>query len=257
MPLIQTIIRVPGTIRAISRATRLLGVLAWAVADYWLTIQWRGHRHSPSMKARWTQRISRRILAVLAVKASYHGKRPTEGLLVSNHLSYLDILLLAADTPLIFISKAEVSGWPIFGYLTRLAGTLFIRREQRKDVVRISREMASAMESGTMCAFFPEGTSSDGARVLPFHAALFAPAIKHQWPITPAAICYQLEPGEGSVGNDVAYCGDMTFGPHLLGLLRKSQIKAIVRYGTSEPPGNNRRELSTRLHDKIKEALIQ
>ncbi len=197
------------------------------------------------------QRHSKRFLTILAVKASYHGGRPTEGLLVGNHLGYLDILLLGAHSPLVFISKAEVARWPLFGFFIRLAGTLFIRREQRTDVVRIAREMAGAIESGTVLAFFPEGTSSDGAQVLPFHAALFAPAIDHQWPVTPAAIGYRLEPGEGNAASDVAYWGDMTFGPHLFRLLSKSRIEATVRYGVQEAPGNNRRELAARLHDRV------
>lgn len=95
-----------------------------------------------------------------------------KGLLVSNHLSYVDVLVIGAITPAIFVSKNEARHWPVFGALARLAGTIFVRRDKRTDVARLAAEIKNALDAGVLVVLFPEGTSSAGARVLPFKSAL-------------------------------------------------------------------------------------
>ena len=233
------------------RALLLSGVLVVAGIDYLVTILLPGRSRSIPVRARWMQRQSRRLLRVLAVEPSYLGRAPAEKILVSNHLSYLDILVLGANQPLVFISKHEVIHWPVFGLLARLAGTLFIRREVRADVARIAKEMPQIVGSGVVLTFFPEGTSSNGDGVLPFHPPLLSPVIRNQWQVTPAAIRYGLAPEEGDPREAVAYWGEMTFGAHLLGLMDKRRIDAVVEYGEPEAPGENRRELADRLHWRV------
>ncbi len=233
------------------RGLVLTGTLLLAGLDYLVTIQCPGHSGSIPARARWMQRQARRLLRALAVEPIYHGDFPTEGMLVSNHISYLDILVFGARHPLVFVSKAEVARWPVFGLLSRLAGTLFVRREMRSDVSRISGEMPAVVESGVVLAFFPEGTSTSGASVLPFRTALMAPAVENNWRVTPAAIRYRLEPGDGYTEYDVAYWGNMVFGPHLLALLGKRRVYARVQYGEADLSGGDRRVLATRLHHKV------
>lgn len=236
-------------VRVSVRLVRLAGALTFAAADYLVAVYWK-HR-TLSAKARWLQRHARRILRVLSVDPRYHGSPPAKGLLVSNHLSYLDILVLGAGQPLIFISKAEVARWPVFGFLSRLSGTLFIRRDRRADVIRIASEMSEVIAAGQVLAFFPEGTSSDGHCVLPFHSALFAPAVRHQWPVTPASISYRLPEGDGSVEENVAYWGEMVFGTHLLRLLGQPRIEATIRYGIANAPTGDRAALAAHLQSCV------
>ena len=194
-------------------------------------------------RAAWGQRLVRRLLRAAAIRTTFHGAPPTTGVLVCNHPSYLDVLVLADAHPLIFMSKSEVVNWPLIGAAARCAGTLFINRRKRSDVLCLASAMADVVErSSAVLAFFPEGTSSGGADVLPFHSGLFAPAVAHGWPVTPAGIRYEL--ADGSVPDDVAYWGGMTFVPHFLNLLTKRRIEAHVSFGRPLPAGLDRKALA-------------
>jgi 1-acyl-sn-glycerol-3-phosphate acyltransferase len=202
------------------------------------------------------QRQARQILRVLGVEATYVGQPPTEGVMVSNHISYLDIFVHAARAPMTFISKAEVAGWPVFGMLTTWAGTLYIRRERRSDVLRVAAEMPHVLQAGLVLMFFPEGTSSDGSGVLPFRASLLAPLVDNGWRVTPAFLRYGLEPGEGTVADEVAYYRPETaFVPHLFHLLGKRRIRATVIYGEPQTPGTERKALARQLRDAVCELV--
>jgi 1-acyl-sn-glycerol-3-phosphate acyltransferase len=96
---------------------------------------------------------------------------------------------------------------------------------------------------------FPEGTSTGGDQVLPFHSSLLAPAEEHQWPVTPAWISYSIE--DGSVADEICYWREMTFFPHFLNLLSKKRIQARVIYGKPLLPGLNRKEMARRLHEQV------
>ena len=237
--------------RVVYRALKLAGTLALITLDYVFTIWCAGKAGSICARAIWLRRQSKRLLGVLAIKPTYHGEPPTEGVLICNNMSYTDILVLAARHPLVFISKAEVAHWPVFGMLTRFAGTLFVRRDVRSDVVRLAAEMPRIVDAGAVLAFFPEGTSTGGDRLLPFHASLLAPASAHGWTVTPAFLRYELGPGEGSVEDEVAYWRDMVFGPHLLNLLGKREILASVTYGKPEKADKDRKALAQRLREEV------
>ena len=168
---------------------------------------------------------------------------------MANHLSYIDILVLGSIRPLVFLSKAEVRSWPLIGTLTRFAGTLYIKREQKSDVVRLGGEMTRVVEAGMVAVLFLEGTSSDGQTILPFRSSLLAPAAERDWPATGAWLHYEL-PG-GSVADEVCYWGDMTFGPHVLNLLSKNDIQAFVSFGSQVSEGLDRKEMARALHSQV------
>ena len=234
------------------KAFRLVWTLLTAGLAYLFVIKLTGRAGSIAARAAWLQRTSQRLLQVLGIDARYVGNPPSEGVLVSNHISYLDIMVHSARHPLVFISKAEVAQWPGIGLLTQFAGTLFIRRDLRSDVLRVAAEMPLVLEAGVVLAFFPEGTSTGGNSLLPFRTPLLAPLVKHGWQVTPAFLHYALEPGEGSVEDDVAYYRPETvFGTHLLKLLGKRRIFASVTYGNPQEPGSDRKELASRLHAQI------
>lgn len=232
------------------RFIRLGGAFGVAALDYFFRVWLRGRSGSGSERTAWMRRHSGRILRVLNLEASYAGQPPTEGMLVCNHLSYLDILVLGQRQPLVFVSKADVRKWPVIGLLTACAGTLFLQRESRCDVVRVANAFAPLIEQGAVVAIFPEGTSSDGRQVLPFRSSLLEPAAANGWRVSPAWITYALD--EGAVEDEVCYWRDMSFGAHLLNLLSKNKILAFVAYGEAVPRGSDRKELAGELHQRVR-----
>jgi 1-acyl-sn-glycerol-3-phosphate acyltransferase len=170
-------------------------------------------------------------------------------MLASNHLSYLDILMLGAITPVAFVAKREVRNWPVFGWFARLAGTMFVHREKRSDVNRSTAEIKEALRNGALVVLFPEGTSSDGDTVLPFKSALLAPATQQEHPLSASFIRYGLD--DGSVADEVCYWRDMTLVPHLLNLLGKRGVSAHVSFMQVHEGCANRKELARQLHAEV------
>lgn len=231
---------------------KVLWVICQAATGYYFFVKLPGRCGCIQTRSLWMRRCAQRFLRALGVEPSYIGEPPTSGVLISNHVSYIDIIVHAARTPLVFISKAEVARWPVFGSLTRWSGTLFIRRELRSDVLRVAAEMPHVVNAGIVLAFFPEGTSSSGQSVLPFRAPLLAPLVDNGWPVTPSFLRYALEPGDGTVEDDVAYYRPETlFGPHLLNMLGKRRVLATVTYGQPQAPGTDRKELAGRLYEHV------
>lgn len=223
-------------------------LLLVALRFAWLFLRTSG-RPTVHQRAVCLQHGCRRVLRVLVAKITVTGTVPTSGLLVSNHLSYLDILLLSTVAPGIFVSKYEVKSWPVFGWFAQLGGTVFVQRERRGHVGEISARLHALLESGELVFLFPEGTSSGGETVLPFKSSLLEPAAGHKQPVWVAAIDYSL--ADGVVSADVCYWGDMTLAPHFLKLLRKPFVHAHVRYQEITQPAADRKELAKQLHAEV------
>lgn len=203
-------------------------------------------------RAKWLHRTCRRLLRVIGLARTWSAAMPSHGLLISNHLSYIDILLLSAAGPCVFVAKSEVRSWPIFGWFARKAGTVFIERRKRSDVFRASQEMTAALNEGALVVLFPEGTSSNGETVLPFKPSLLAPAAGQAYPIYAAFIRYGLR--RGSVRDEVCYWGDMTLLPHLLNLLGKDGLTAtcsVAPYRRQSSVPADRKELAHQLHSQV------
>jgi 1-acyl-sn-glycerol-3-phosphate acyltransferase len=205
-------------------------------------------------RAAWLHRWCRFACQVLGLRLTITGAIPPSGLLVCNHLSYLDVIVLSALRPCVFVAKADVAGWPLFGWLARAAGTIFADRARRLAVAQSVREIRRAIDDGALVVLFPEGTSSDGADVLPFKSALLDPAVQIDCRTTAAAIDYRLS--DGSVAEEVCYWRDMTLVPHLLNLFTKRRIEALVSVGTPESRTGNRKEVARRLRSEVC-ALLQ
>jgi 1-acyl-sn-glycerol-3-phosphate acyltransferase len=195
------------------------------------------------------QHSSRRALNIFSVVMTSEGVPPAKGLLVSNHLSYLDILVIVSLVPAVFVSKSEVKRWPIFGWCARLAGTLFVVRARRSDVTRMNTEIERTLGGGNVLVLFPEGTSWNSRELLPFKSSLLEPIVGSKHPLTVAHIGYAL--ADGDVANDICYWGDMTFFPHLLNLMTKKQIKTHVRFAPVQTPATDRKALALQLHAEV------
>lgn len=238
-----------GFLRMGVRLVLFIVFSACCVLDYLLRMWPTWKSRDSRQRAIWCRLWASILLKLLGVRVTVHGQLPSRGLMVSNHLSYLDIIVYASCQPFIFVSKSEVKNWPIIGIMTRCAGTLFINRDERGDVKRISEAFAPVIERGSVVTLFPEGTSSGGDRVLPFFSSLFEPAVENQWPVTPSWIGYEVPGGDAS--EEVAYWKDMTFFPHLLHLFTLKEVRAIVRPGINAPAGLNRKQLAKLMREEV------
>jgi 1-acyl-sn-glycerol-3-phosphate acyltransferase len=180
-------------------------------------------------RAEWLHRSCAKALTRLGITLDVDGPFPSRGLLVCNHLSYIDVLALSAIAPCVFVAKRQVRSWPLFGRLARFGATIFVDRDRPSDTTRASTQLGQALAVGVIVVLFPEGTSSNGSTVLPFRPALFKPAVQLNHPISTAHISYAVE--GGSVEQDVCYWGGMVFLPHLLRFMRLRNVTARVRLG--------------------------
>jgi 1-acyl-sn-glycerol-3-phosphate acyltransferase len=202
-------------------------------------------------RARWLHRNARRHLKTFGYTADISGDIPKHGLLISNHLSYLDIPTIAATTPAVFVSKADVRRWPVIGWLAKMGGTIFIERERRLHVGAVNEEIESALAAGVLVVVFPEGTSSNGETVLPFRSSLLEPATRGGNEISVAWLHYELK--DGDARKEVCYWDDHTFFPHLLNLLGKKSVHATLRFAKFHRTTTNRKELAKQLHAAVQE----
>lgn len=180
-------------------------------------------------RAEWLQCASRLVLASLSIRSQVEGTPPTRGVVVANHLSYLDIAILSAEMKCFFVAKAEISKWPYFGEAARSGGTLFIDRASLASAEVVAAEILQRLSLPAPILFFPEGTSSDGSSVLRFHSRLFEPAIVAQAPVTAASIRYA--PGDGRAEREICWFGDEEFLPHLWKTLGSAGFTAEVHFG--------------------------
>jgi len=200
-------------------------------------------------RAEWLHRWCSFACGVLGVRLTVRGSMPRSGLLVCNHLSYLDIIVLSAIRPCVFVAKRDVAAWPLFGWMARAAGAIFVDRRRRVAAGGVVNLMREAIASGSLVVLFAEGTSSDGSSVLPFKPALLEPALQPGCPITAGALDYFLP--RGSVADEVCYWRDMTLVPHLLNLLTKPEIRSTVSFARIETRGGNRKEVAHELRNEI------
>ncbi|MGE5212300.1 MAG: lysophospholipid acyltransferase family protein [Nitrospirota bacterium] len=200
-------------------------------------------------RAVWLHRWSRFACLVLGIRIKTGRSMPSSGLLVSNHLSYIDIIGLSSIRPCVFVAKSDVAMWPLFGWLARAAGTIFVDRKRRLASGRAVDVIRDAIAGGSVVVIFPEGTSSDGATVLPFKSALLESVVQVRCPVTAAAIDYALD--DGSVADEVCYWRDMTLLPHLLNLLFKGEIRASYAFSPAEIRAGNRKQIARELRDQI------
>jgi 1-acyl-sn-glycerol-3-phosphate acyltransferase len=186
-----------------------------------------GGNVSTRHRALWLHRACRMIVRRLSMRVSVSGPLPDSGLVVSNHLSYLDILFFSSVMPCVFVSKSEVISWPLFGVLARCGGTIFVERGRGVVIESVSRQIAAALEAGIPVVLFPEGTSTDGQSVLTFFPSLFEAAVRNNSSVFPAAISYETA---GGCEADLCYYGDDTFAPHLLSVLAHRNLHARIAF---------------------------
>ncbi len=225
--LVGTVLTLP--LPPLRRAVRRATFRGWAVAGAW----------------------------VLGVRVETEGQAPAAPFfLVSNHLSYLDILVFATLAPVRFVAKREVRGWPVVGLLARAMGTIFIARDVKRDALRALDAMADAIAQGDGVVVFAEATSTAGETVLPFRPALLEWAARTGHPVHYASLAYRTPPGSPPAHLAVCWWGDMTFGGHLVELARLPRVEATVRFGADPIAEQDRKRLAGRLHAAVTAQFI-
>lgn len=201
---------------------------------------------------------------VVGLKISLHGeiskKRPL--LIASNHISWLDIVVLSASGPVSFIAKQEVSGWPAFGILAKLQRTVFINRERRSATGEKTNEIAERLNEGDAMVLFAEGTSTSGVHVLKFRSALLGAAQKAIGKeetvfIQPVALAYTHLHGMPAISSErpiTGFYGDMAMAPHLLGILKEGAIDVSIHFGEPLPvtAKMDRKNLAQKLEEEVR-----
>ena len=247
-----------STPSATAMSTGLLGILrAFAVgffslvalAEISVTIPFVARSERLRARTVWLHHWSRFACRVLGIHVTKRGSIPPSGLLVCNHLSYLDVVVFSSIQPCVFVAKRDITVWPLFGWLARAAGTIFVDRERRLSSSAVLDPVRDAITGGSLVVLFPEGTSSDGSTVLPFKSALLESAVQLRCPVAAAAIEYSLD--QGSVADEVCYWRDMILVPHLLNLFSKPEIRSNCSFSLPKIRSGDRKQMARELRGEV------
>jgi 1-acyl-sn-glycerol-3-phosphate acyltransferase len=215
-------------LRAVERSVRLAGL--FVVFGTELAVK---RPRTREERADWLHRFCARAVRGLGVEIEVVGTFPERGSVISNHLSYLDIVVFAALHPCVFVSKAEIAQWPVVGWMTTMSGTVYVARGHGGSAMKARRGMQATLDAGLPVVFFPEGTTTNGSHMLKFHSGLLAQAMLGGGPVTAAHLRYSLGadnwPGV-SVADDVCYWGDRNMPGHIFTFLGLRGIRAEVRF---------------------------
>jgi 1-acyl-sn-glycerol-3-phosphate acyltransferase len=251
--LAQTLRMLHRLVRSVGRSLLFVTMLVMAVMDCWIRRPKVGGEG-----AVWIHTWCKRIAWALGFSCRAEGELPTGGAVVSNHLSYLDILLYSAVQPFVMVAKTEVRGWPLLGWLTMRAGTVYVTRGGGPVTYPgVNAAMAEAYRSGLPVLFFPEGTTTDGASVQPFRRGLFHSVLNNGVALRTAALKYSLDEhgvnGNATIADDVCWWGDMTFGPHIFRFLGLKGLRAEIRFGDEVRERGDRFVLSETAQERVAE----
>jgi 1-acyl-sn-glycerol-3-phosphate acyltransferase len=203
-----------------------------------------------ALKTHWLKRFS----AIVNLCVTKEGELPEPGtLLVSNHISWLDIIVIGQYLPAYFVAKSDILSWPVIGYLSTQGGTIFIRRGDKKHIKATAEKMVWVLKQNSNIIAFPEGTTTQGDEVLGFHASLFQPALLTKSAIQPIALQYQ-----GAAKEHAPFIGDDDFVPHLIRMLTLDKIEVRLCFlPVICSSGKNRYAVSLETRDMISRKISE
>ncbi len=217
----------------------------------------------PRMARVFPMYYHRIVCRILGVRVDLVGTVPHQGplLIVCNHVSWLDIVVLSSIAPVSFVAKKEVGRWPFFGSLARLQRTVFVDRDRRHATGGSREEMRRRLREGDMLVLFAEGTSGDGRSVLPFKSSFFASAELPGVLVQPLSLAYRSHrnlPMNRRVLPAYAWYGDMELAPHLLGAVRTGPVEVTV---VCHPPLSlsgelDRKGLARHAEEQVRRGLV-
>lgn len=211
---------------------------------------------SLATRRRIKQHWSRDLLALFGVQPDCTGPAACGArLLVSNHISWLDIFVINAVEPVAFVSKNDILGWPLIGTLSRHTETIYLERGSHRSAHSVSQQIAAALSSGTTVAIFPEGTTTTGEDVLPFRSALLESALRAGVPIQPLALRYATRQGARSTA--AAYCGTTSLIESMWAIAVAPSLHAhLMHLAPLAVAGQDRRTLAMTSHLLIRSSLV-
>ena len=238
-----------------TRTARLGLHVIEGVATTLLVFPWIGLPRRRELVRRW----SARMLRMLRVETRFHGVPagglPGNLLIVANHISWLDIFVLNTLQPARFVAKAELRRWPVVGWLSKSAGTVFVERARRRHTGSVNRDTADALRSGDVVALFPEGTATDGMTMLPFKGSLLQPIVDAEGHVQPIAIRYRDASGAQSVAP--AYAGDTSFMASFWNVTAERRLIAEMHLAPALPASaRHRGELARAAEEAIRTVLV-
>lgn len=218
------------------------------------------HGHGRPWSPHVTQWVSRCVFAILGMRHRIEGTPMTRpGAVVSNHVSWLDIFALNARKRVYFVAKSEVASWPGIGALAQLTGTVFIRRDPREARAQTAL-FARRIAAGHRLLFFPEGSSTDGMRVLPFKSTLFQALFTlqktHALRVQPVTIIYEAPADEDP--RFYGWWGDMSFGTHLMHMLgapRHGEVRLIYHTPLDPADFRDRKSLAAEADARVRSVM--
>jgi 1-acyl-sn-glycerol-3-phosphate acyltransferase len=199
---------------------------------------------------------SAKLLRILNISTVVAGEPPRDSaaMIAANHVSWIDIFLIASVRPTRFIAKSEIRGWPIAGWIADRAGTLFIRRDQLRDMARIDARVREMLGDGDCVGLFPEGITTEGDELRKFHSSLFEPAVANGARVHAAAIRY--EHPDGTLCRQMSFIGERTFMESMGLIVRQKAVRARITFAPAiETAGVSRREVAAAVEAKVASLL--
>jgi len=200
----------------------------------------------------------KKLLTIFEIKVEVQGLdsylyNQKQYLIVSNHISWMDIILIQSIKPSIFVAKSDVASWPLFGWVAQMTGTIFIKRDKVSDIKKALKKMKRRLIKRSVC-IFPEGTSTNGRYLLPFKSNLFQSSIDTNKSILPLCLRYKQK---GTYSDKVAFIGDMSLVDSIIKIKNENDITVVV--GVLQPirPRGNRKELAVYTQEILQKNLSQ
>lgn len=238
-------------------AARIVGLAVWTVSLFAIRML----AMPLSLAAPGAERAIRTLLLktwgrgiwkIAGARVRVAGRVPRPPfMLVSNHISYFDVMAYAGVLGCVFVSMVEIGAWPVVGILSRGLNTIFIDRKRRRDTVRVNQRMARVFRQGGGILFFPESTTTAGTQVLPFKPALLQTASETRAPVHYATIRYTTALEEAPPAHAICWVDDTPFHAHALRLLRLSAFDVEVCFGDDALVDEDRKRLAARLHEAV------
>ncbi len=209
----------------------------------------------------WRQMIfrnwARGFRSISGMKVVVVGKPPRPPfLLVSNHLSYIDIVAFRSVIETVFVAKKEIRNWFVAGKIISDMGTIFVDRNNRRDIPRAGLEIVQKLDDGEGVVVFPEGTSTKGSQVLPFNSSFLEFAAMRNLPVAYASLTYKTGSAEISANVAVSWWDDTAFIVHLWRLFGVKDFEAIIRFGDHAIANDDRKKLAHELHERVSKIFV-
>lgn len=238
--------------------TRVIGLFVWTVSLFSIRMAFYPLRRFDEARDRrwrrwWFSRWARGFAWIFGVRVTIRGKAPVPPFyIVSNHLSYLDVLLMVCQTGCGFVARGDLEHWPVIGFMCKKLDVLFIDRKDKRDTVRVNDLIARTIALGDGMCVFPESRIFCGRDVEPFKSSLIEPAIKIGMPIHYATVSYETYPGDPPASTIVGWWRPEPFFFHVARQLKHRGCKATVTFGDAPLAGTDRKQLAHDLHEAVR-----